>query len=317
MTQRNRVRPLFVAAATLALVVTACGGAGGGGQGTQPTVVATTSVVGELVSDVVGDEAKVEVLMPVGTDSHDFQPSSRQVALIQQADLVVAVGLGLEEGLIQVLEAAEADGANVLELAPRLDPIPFRAPTGGDGEAVDGDDGEAGDPHVWMDPLRWAEAARLVAAELTAIAPDGNWGARAESYAARLQEADERIEEILSVIPEGQRKLVTNHDAFGYLADRYRLEVVGVIIPGGSTLAEPSSEDLAELVALIQAAGVRAIFAETTQPSALAEAVAAEVGDEVEVVELYTESVGESGSAADTLIGMLLTNAERVAAALS
>jgi zinc/manganese transport system substrate-binding protein len=111
--------------------------------------------------------------------------------------------------------------------------------------------------------------------------------------------------------------MVTSHEAFGYFADRYGFTVAGVIIPGGSTMAEPSSEELSDLVETMREAGVRVIFTETVLSSALAEALAAELGGDVEVVELYTESLGEPGSGADTLAGMLRTNAERIASALS
>jgi zinc/manganese transport system substrate-binding protein len=118
-------------------------------------------------------------------------------------------------------------------------------------------------------------------------------------------------------VPDERRILVTNHDSLGYFADRYGFEVVATVIPGGSTLGEPSSAELAELVALIGETGVPAIFAENVEPSTLAEAVAAEAGSGVAVVELYTDSLGEAGSGADTLIGMLLTNAERIAGAMT
>ena len=266
-------------------------------------VVATTTILGDVTRNIVGADATVEVLLPVGADPHAFQASSQQVAAIQEADLVIVNGLLLEEGLIHVLEGAEADGANVLELAPHLDPIPLR--------------GGSDDPHVSLDPVRMADAARLIAAELAAIDSGIDWMSRAESYAAELAAADEQIEAILAVIPKESRKLVANHDVLGYFAERYGLEVVGVVIPGGSTLAAPSSAGLAALVAEIEREEVRAIFVGTIETSVLAEAIAAEVGIDVEVVELYIGSLGEPGSGADTLIGMLLTDAERIAAALT
>jgi zinc/manganese transport system substrate-binding protein len=105
--------------------------------------------------------------------------------------------------------------------------------------------------------------------------------------------------------------------AIGYLALRYGFDVVGVVIPGGSTLAEPSSGDLAALVDTIRTEGVQAIFADVSEPSELANAVAAEVERKIAVVDLFTGSLGEEGSGADTLIGMLRTNANRIAEALS
>ncbi|MFQ5523556.1 MAG: metal ABC transporter solute-binding protein, Zn/Mn family [Acidimicrobiia bacterium] len=279
-------------------------------QQAAPLVVTTTSILGDVVVNLVDGEAEVEVLIPSGTDPHEYQASPRQVARLRQADLVVANGLGLEETLADVLAAAAADGVKVLEVGPRLDPLPL-----GD-VPCDPESGVGCDPHVWMDPLRMVEAARLIAAELADIAPEVDWASRAESYVSKLEAAHEEIVGLLADIPEERRVLVTNHEALGYFADRYGLEVLGAVIPGGSTLGEPSSADLAALVELIRVRGVPAIFAETTQPLALAEAVAAEAGRPVAVVRLYTGSLGAPGSGAETLVGMLLTDARLIAEAL-
>lgn len=303
---RSRVprRPIIAAlVAAAALVAGGCGVESPGGDG--PRVVATTTILGDVARNVVGDRGTVEVLIPLGTDPHDYQASSQQAAAIQQADLVIANGLLLEEGLQDVLSSLTDDGANILELAPLLDPLPFAT------------DGDTGDPHVWFDPIRMAEAAEIIATELTAISGGTEWLAQAESYAVELVAADEQIKTILEVVPADGRRLVTNHDALGYFAARYGFEIVGTVIPGGSTLADPSSAELAALVGILEAQGVPAIFAETTEPAALAEAVAAEIGDEINVVDLYTGSLGEPGSGADTLIGLLITNANRMASALT
>ena len=139
----------------------------------------------------------------------------------------------------------------------------------------------------------------------------------AAAYRQQLDALDAEIAGILAAVPLAHRKLVTNHHAFGYFADRYGFEVVGAIIPGGSTLAEPSAADLAALVEILRSEGVRAIFTETTQSADLAEALAAELGGQVAVVSLYTGSLGEPGSGADTYIAMQRMNAERIAAALT
>ena len=335
------------------------------------SIAATTTILGDIAANVAGDDAEITVLLPVGADPHDFLASSAQVALLHDADLVVANGLLLEESLIDVLRAVEADGVRLFEVAELLDPLPYGAGAGhddhdeGEGDGHDHDEGEghdeeegehdhdegeghdeeegehdhdehgegedeggehehehehdhgSEDPHFWMDPLRVAKAALHIADELNKIAPSPSWAERAEAYAASLEELDAEIRDLLSSIPEENRKLITNHDAFGYFAARYGFEVVGTVIPGGSTLAEPSSADLAALVDAIVDEGVRAIFAETIEPSILAEAVAAEVGASVEVVELYSGSLGEPGTDAGTLIGMLRLNAERIAEALT
>lgn len=314
------IRRVLVVALLFALVASSCG-ANESGADDRLSVVATTTILGDVVKAVGGTDVDVEVLTPIGADPHDFQASASQVASLNQADLVVANGLGLEEGLEDVLEAAVADGARVLEVAPMLDPIPFGFETGHDDHDEDEDpDSEADhgdeDPHVWLDPIRMAEAARQIAANLAEIEPEIDWTDRAEEYAGELSAADGNISRTLSSIPEANRLLVTNHEALGYFAERYGFEVVGVVIPGGSTLGDPSSAELAELVEVMEREGVNAIFGETTQPGALAEAVAGELGEDVEVISLYTGSLGEPGSDADTLIGMLLSNAERIAEAL-
>jgi len=277
--------------------------AGAGNDSDSLLVVATTTILGDVIANVIGDQARLEVLVPIGVDPHEYKISSRQAALIQEADLVVANGLGFEEGLIDVLVAAERDGANVVELAELLDPIRF-----------DGNDG-AWDPHIWMDPQRMARGARLIAGELSALDGQVDWAAAADSYSSRLSDLDEQIVALLAAIDN--RKLVSNHAVFAYFADRYGFEIVGSVIPSTSTLGEPSSAELAELVTKIEEADVRAILVGTTGPAVLAEAVFAEVDGDVELVEVYTGSLGGPGSGAETLIDMLLTNAERIAEVVS
>jgi zinc/manganese transport system substrate-binding protein len=269
-----------------------------------PLVVATTSIMGDIASSVVGDEGNVEVLIPIGVDSHDFQPSAQQASLIAGADLVVANGLGLEEGLADVLSSAVADGIEVIELAPLVDPISFAGQDGSD------------DPHFWMDPIRVGDAAIALATDLAELRPGGSWMDSARRYAGEMTDVDRVVADLLASVPEESRSMVTNHEAFGYFAQRYGFEVTGVVIPGGSTLAEPSSAELAALVAEMRRDGASVIFAETTQPTALADAVAAELGEEVEVVELFTESLGPEGSGAETLADLLETNAGRIAESL-
>ena len=237
----------------LCLITVACSPTAKPGS-EDPLVVATTTILGDMASAVVGDQATVETLMPPGADPHDFQPSSQQVALINGAELVIANGLGLEEGFIDVLDAAQADGVNVLELGPLIDPIPF----------ADGGPDELGDdPHFWNDPIRAAMGAEVIADALSDVDPSVDWASRATDYGNELRDLASEIEVMLQEIPDADRKLVTNHDSLGYFADRYGFEIVGVVIPGGSTLAEPSSAELANLVQVMREQDVRVIFAET------------------------------------------------------
>jgi zinc/manganese transport system substrate-binding protein len=305
----KRLAAMAIAAALTAVVIAGCGSEGS--SESEVSVVATTTVLGDLARNVVGDAAVVVVLMPVGVNPHDFQPSAQQVAAIQKADLVVANGLGFEEGLTDVLEAAASDGVRVWEVGPDIEPRLFA-------EAPDADEHDEGllDPHFWLDPLKDADAARLLAGHLSEIDPDRDWSAGADEYVAELWRVHEESVEMLAAVSDTDRKLVTNHRAFGYFSDRYDFEMIGTVIPGGATLANPSSSELASLVETIEREQVPAIFTETVESDVLARTVAAEVGYVIEIVELYTGSLGEPGTEGDTLLGLLRANARRIADAL-
>ncbi len=307
---------------TTALLLAACGtsspdeDAADSAQGVS--VVATTTMLGDVVAQVTACAGgSTTTLMPVGADPHDFSPSSEQVASIVAADLVVANGLGLEEGLADAIESAEVDGATVLEVAELVDPIEFGG-HGHDDEEHSGEE-EHGDldPHFWHDAMRMATAAQLVGDELAAATGDDTFSECGQQVADDLRGTDAEVREILSRLDDDQRVLVTDHDALGYFAEAYGFEVAGVVIPGGATLAEPSSQELADLVQVITQEGVPAIFSNTAAPSDLTDAVAAEAGATVEVVELYVGSLGPQGSGAQTYAGMMLANAQRIADALS
>jgi zinc/manganese transport system substrate-binding protein len=303
------VQRIAAVAAVAALALLSLGGCSSSGEDSGGIrVVATTTVLGDLAQNVIGDAGEVVVLMPIGVNPHDFQPSAQQVAAIQRADLVVANGLGLEEGLSDVLEAAASDGVRVWEVGLDINPRLFV-------EAPDADEHDEGllDPHFWLDPLKDADAVRLLARHLSEIDPDRDWSAGAEGYIAELERVHEDSIEMLSVVGEADRKLVTNHRAFGYFSDRYSFEMIGTVIPGGATLANPSSSELASLVETIEREEVPAIFTETVESDVLARTIAAEVGYDIEIVELYTGSLGEPGTEGDTLIGLLRANARRVA----
>ncbi|HET6950354.1 MAG TPA: metal ABC transporter substrate-binding protein [Acidimicrobiales bacterium] len=290
------------------LAAAACGGgsdspAGGG----RPSVVVTTTILGDVVSHLVGDSATIEVLMPPNTDPHDFQVSARQAAAMREADLLVVNGGGFEAGLDDAIRSAEADGATVFTALDHADPLPGS----GGGDDVD--------PHFFTDPARMIGVAEALAAELADRVADLDTPAyrdRSAAYLDDLRTLDGEVAGTLAAVPPADRKLVTNHDVFAYFADRYGFTVVGTVIPSLSTSAEPSAGELDDLAATVEAEGVRAIFADTSSPEALAGALAGEVG-EVEVVELYSESLGDPGSDGATYIEMIRTDADRIARALA
>jgi zinc/manganese transport system substrate-binding protein len=313
-----RLAPL----AGAALLLAACGGASNDATAPSdgtPTIVATTTVLGSIAGEIAECAGgSVTTVMPIGADPHDFSASSSDVATMVGADVVIANGLGLEEGLQDALASAAEDGARVIEIAPLLDPIEFGGHGHeGDAPSKDEDEHDHGslDPHVWFDMKRMADAAVIIGDALAETGGSAYADCGAQ-VADEIRSAEGEVRALMESVPEDRRILVTDHDALGYLADAYGYEVAGVVIPGGSTLAEPSSAELSALVEVIRAEGVPAIFANTADSSALSDAVASEAGGSVQVVELYVGSLGGPDSGADTYVAMMLLNAQRIADAL-
>lgn len=349
-----RVALLLVA---LAMVAVSCGdtaeetGSGEAGGDGLPTVVVTTNILGDVVTELTGGAVDVITVMPVGADPHDFQASAQQVAQMVSADALIVNGAGFEEGLLEVIETAEVDGVQVYAAISTVSPIEFgegkhdhddhEGEEGHDDhegheghddhDDHDDHDGEEGhddheghdhsgvDPHFFTDPARMAAAVDGIASFLIANV-DGldadTVAAAAAAYHEELEALDGQVAEVIASIPPANRVLVTNHEVFGYFADRYGFEVAGTVIPAGSTVDGSSAGALAELAELIQAEGVPAIFSDVSASDQLAQALAEEVGD-IAVVELFTESLGDADSEGSTYIDMIRTNAERIAGALA
>tara|TARA_Y100000590_G_scaffold461201_1_gene622223 strand:+ start:1054 stop:2136 length:1083 start_codon:yes stop_codon:yes gene_type:complete len=298
-----------------------------------PFIIATTSIMGDLVKGIVGDRARLEVLMPSKTDPHLFEMSARQIAMLSEADLVVTNGLLLEEGIAPTLKQAKQDGVNVVSVGEFVDPlVAADAHDDHDKEEKHDDhddhgeeekhDDHAGhahgehDPHYWLDPRRMAKAAHYVGEQLVLVTKDSSWKASAEDYEKALLLLDSEIKQELSVIEPANRKIVSNHDSMRYFADRYEFEVLGTVIPGISTHTSPSSSSVAGLVSLIKANSIEAIFADMTEDTSIAESVVQEVGEQVKIVKLYIGSLGDQASDADTLEGLYRSNAKLIVAAL-
>lgn len=308
--------PVVVGAVVLVLAAGACSGGPGGESDEGVSVVATTTVLGDVAGRVVDcGGGEVRTLMPTGADPHDYAPSSTDIRDMVGADLVVANGLGLEEGLASAIETAQADGARVIEVAELVDPIPLVA----EPDDEHGDDGhEAGslDPHVWLDVTRMAEAADLVGGELAEVTGQDVYASCGTEVAEDLRATDAELRDILADVPSERRVLITDHRAFGYFAEAYDFEVAGVVVPGGSTLGDPSSEHLADLVDVVEESGVTAIFGDIAQNSELLRTLAEETGQDIETVPLYVGSLGPEGSGAEDYASMMLENAHLIADAL-
>ena len=238
-----------------------------------------------------------------------------------RSGLVFANGLGLEGGMESALANAQQDGAEVVEVAPELDPLPFGAGAHDDheGETAEehaGHDHGSLDPHVWMDVARMADAAALMGQSLAEHTGEQRYAECGRTVQQELDATDAEIQRILAEVPEDRRTLVADHDAYGYFADAYGFEVSGVVIPGGSTDAEPSSQELADLARGMREDGVDAIVTSVASQNALVETVAGEAGD-VAVVELYESGVGPAGTPEADYAEAMLHNARTLADALT
>lgn len=263
----------------------------------SPSIVVTTQVLGSVVRDLVADEADVTVLMETGADEHTWQPSARDSEALFGADLIVANGLDLEEGLISLLAQAEASGVPIFRAT---DHVAVRSATDdlADEEpaASDHEHGPS-DPHFWLDPLAMRDAVLALGPALETAGVDAT--ATSAAMAAELEALDAEIEALLKPIPADDRLLVTGHDALGYFTDRYGFRVIGTVIPGLSTSDEPSARDIAELLDAIRASGARVLLSDVATPPSVAGAVAGEAG--LRLVEVQVAQPPESGSYADLL----------------
>lgn len=287
--------------AVLVFITANCGGmaqapaANSGGpaaDSSQKTIVVTYSILGSIVKDLVGDKAKVTVLMPNGKDPHDWEPSAKDIETLNKADLVVQNGLGLEGGMQKTLEQAKADG---IKFFTASDHITVRKVGQGEGIPTGDSDQAAGadDPHLWMDPMAMKAVEEALAVQLkTEFGTDVS--ARAQDLASRLDALDKEIAATVATIPAENRRLVTGHESLGYFAQRYGFKLVGAIVPSITSQAEVSASDLAALKKLIEANKVKAIFTELGTSPAVAQAIGEETG--VKVIGITTHTLPADGS---------------------
>jgi ABC-type Zn uptake system ZnuABC Zn-binding protein ZnuA/ABC-type Mn2+/Zn2+ transport system permease subunit len=293
---------LAAGALAVAGVLAACGP---GEDGGRLRVVATTGHVADWARQVAGSDARVHQILRPGADPHDYEPRPADVRAVAEADVVLANGGAIDAWVDEVAEES-GGGARVVELGRAA---PARLP---------GEQGESYDSHWFQDPRNAIAAVRAIGERLAAADRDraGAHRRRAAAYAARLAALDRAVARCLARLSPRERQLVTDHDAFGYLAARYRLEVVGAVIPSQSTGAQASAGQVASLVRTIRRRRVRAIFPEHALGARLAEAVARQAGASANR-RLYGDALGPPGSPGDTYAGMLAANARALAAGLS
>ncbi|HBA92449.1 MAG TPA: hypothetical protein DCZ08_12150 [Anaerolineaceae bacterium] len=272
-------------------------------------VIATTSIVADVVQQIGGDAFAVSTLLPPNAEPHNFQPSPRDMAMVANASIIFANGAGLEEFLQPLIENAGAK-ARVIEVSDGIQLL--EAPAG----EADGEDAHTGDPHTWVDPnnvMVWVENIRVALVELDP-ANAAIYQANAERYTASLKELDSWVVEQVALIPAANRTLVTDHLVYGYFAAGYGFEQIGAIIPGFSTSSSPSAQDLAKIEQAIRGHNVRAIFISDAVTSTLAQRVSDDTG--VQLVRLYHESFSEPGGPAATYLDMVHYNVSAMVAAL-
>lgn len=314
----GRWRPAFAALTLVTiLLLAACGSDRDGFRAADGriSVVTSTTVVAALATEVGGEAAEVRALIGPGIDPHTFEITPGDARTISDADVVLLIGLGLDDFLIDHVESV-GNGVSVEIVTAGIDLLEAGGHAHDHGHDDDHDHGGV-DPHVWQDPLRVKTMVDNIAASLAEVDPEraDEYARNAERYRQTLDETHAEIQALIDQIPAERRKIVTNHDAFAYFADRYGLEVIGTVIPGTSSEADPSAGGYAELVELIRAEGVEVIFTEDLLDPRVAERLASDAGIEV-VHGLYSEQVGEPGSGAETVHGMLLANARKISEAL-
>ena len=318
--KRSRKLGLAAAAIGASLVVAGCGGGGDSDSGTDKVrAVATTTQVADIVRAVGGEDVEVTQILQPNTDPHDYEPRPSDVAAFADAEIVFKSGGHLDEWSEQLVDDS-GSSAIVVDLSTNL---PVQLGGGAhdhEGEkahseaAGDAHEGEETDPHWWHDPVNVSAAAGEVETALIKTDPAGeaSFTANTNTFRTEVEALNRAIAKCFDSIPDGQRKLVTDHDALGYFANRYDIEVVGAVIPALTTEAQPSAGDLAELERTIKAENVKAVFPESSYSQKLADAVARDTGATTEY-SLYGDTLGPEDSTAATWIGMMQENANSMA----
>lgn len=320
---RRTRRGLAVAGALVAggTFIIGCSSTGSQGEGerTGISAIATTTQVADLVRQVGGDQVEVTQLLQPNTDPHDYEPRPSDVEVFPDADVIFINGGHLDDWVEELIEDSGSD-ARLVDLGST---IPVRLEDGeqthaaGKGEKRSSGEQET-DSHWWHDPTNVEAAVTTVAAILGQLEPDQRktFDRNAGRYRAEIESLDRAISACMRRIPAVERKLVTDHGAFSYLANRYGLKIIGTVIPALTTQAEPSAGDLAELERTIQSENVKAVFPESSVPSATAEAIARDTGAAAGYV-LYGDTLGPAESDAGTYVEMMQANVGQIARGLS
>jgi ABC-type Zn uptake system ZnuABC Zn-binding protein ZnuA len=268
-------------------------------------VLATESFLGDIAQNVAGSRIKVDTLLPVTVDPHEYEPKPQDVTRLAQAQVLIVNGLGYEAWLQKTLDSL---GGQRLLIVTTNGLTPNTDPSGVHPE---------GDPHMWMDPLNAINYVEKIRDGLSQADPAGKtiYSQNATAYIAKLQALDLWVKQQVNQLPANKRLLVTNHDALGYFAQAYDFKIIGAVIPSVTTDASPSAQQLASLIDTIKKSGAPAIFLDIGESQNLADQIASETGVKV-VTDLYVESTSGPNGPAPTYIDMIKYDVTTIIAAL-
>jgi len=284
-------------------------------SGESLQIVATTSIVGDVVAQVAGEQVSITTLLPPNSDPHTYQPTPQDIATISKADVIFVNGAGLEVFLEPILENANAEEKTV-DLSDDINLLTADEHSNSGRDEDQNIDHDNQDPHVWMNPnnvIAWVNVIQETLGELDP-AHAAEYQQNAQRYSAELRELDTWIATQVADIPAQRRTLVMDHLVFGYFAEEYGFQQAGAVIPGFSTLAEPSAQQIAEIIDTIEKLGVKVIFVSDTAPLGIAERVAEDTGSQL--IYLHTGSLTESGGFASNYIDYMRYNVNAIVEAL-
>jgi ABC-type Zn uptake system ZnuABC Zn-binding protein ZnuA len=268
-----------------------------------PKVLAVESFLADIALNVAGDRLHIDLLIPLGADPHEYQPSPADVAKVADSQALIMNGAGLEGGFLEKLLAAAGSNPRRIEASAGL---VSRTPTTGES-----------DPHFWLDPILVIRYAENIRDGLGQLDPAGValYDRNTSAYITQLRQLDDWIRIQVETLPPQKRLLVTNHESLGYFADRYGFRLVGTVIPSVSSDAAPSAQQLAKVVQQIRASGAPAVFLELGANPQLASQVAQEAGVRV-VTGLYSETLSPPDGPASTYLAMMRYNTQAIVGGL-
>lgn len=284
---------------------------GSGDSETGLSVVATTSMITDVVRNIAGGNMDIYGLLKEGQNPHSYSPTPRDMARVEKADLLFVNGFDLEENLLHDLENASLPGTRIVEVSSTIVPVTS------DHHDEEDEHHHAVDPHTWMSPLngvKWTDVVVEALSEADPANRDQYW-TNGEAYKAKLMEEDRKIREIMDRIPVENRIIITDHNIFGYMSRDYGITVLGSFIPGFSTNSEISPGALAELIRAINENKVKAFYIGVTADDAvrkLSSTIQKELDYPVQVLPILTGALAPAGEQGDTYLGFLRYNMEQL-----